>query len=180
MAAALSRDEILIENELSQDFDFGEVDRRLGTPEPLPDHVDHGAYINAIRELGRRLDIVLQDLQREPTQAKVAGLRVALGTTSTRQADLAREIGTSRAAISVYARAFIEQLGLEPAVGMRSASTVKKNVAARFAVLRGERKQEVLHRPLDPLGKESAEVRRWLEGLPDDERREAEDALGVA
>jgi hypothetical protein len=40
--------DVLIEKgEAGHGFDFGEIDRRLGNPEPLPGHVDRDVYLDA-------------------------------------------------------------------------------------------------------------------------------------
>ena len=174
----LSAFDIALEKE-AEDFDFEEIDRRLGAPEPLPDHIDRRIYLDAVCELSKRLDVILSAIQNRPKPASIGGLRIALGTTPKGQASLASEIGCTRAAISFHARRIVESLGMIPAASMRKDSEVKKCVRARHRVLNGERKAEALHIPKDRLAHESAEMRECLSSLPEGERARAMEALTI-
>jgi hypothetical protein len=108
----------------------------------------------------------------------IAGLRIALGN-SQGASRLARELGVCRATISFWSRRFVEKLGLPPAIAMRSESTVRKNTRSRVDSVAGRKRQTTkpITIPKDRLANESEEMRQWLDGLPENERLDAEAAL---
>lgn len=108
--------------------------------------------------------------------SKVAALAVALQLPGfERGAKLAKDIGVTRASVSIWSAEYGRRLGVT------SEASARKQVGGILAMARQKagmrpKNEQVVHR-FTVEDRESPETREWLESLPEEEREEARRAL---